>query len=113
MEADMRFRVKQFLAPLAVLFLTLPVWAHTESIDLTIDHTVTISGTQLQPGEYSFKVADNAKQVTVIKDGGVVVQAPCHWIQLPSKPDASEIKSSENQITEIDFKGRTDAVQLP
>jgi hypothetical protein len=113
MEADMRIGAKHFLAGVAVLALGLPVWARTESSELDVDHSVTIAGKQLSPGDYELKVEDNGTQVTVTKYGDVVVQVPCHWIQLPNKADSTEVKSSDNQITEIDFKGKTEAVQLP
>jgi hypothetical protein len=109
----MRIRAKHFLAGVAVLSFSLPVWARTESAGLTVDHSVTISGKQLAPGDYELRVADKGTQVTVMKDGSVVVQVPCHWIQLPNKPDATEVQTSGDQVTEIDFKGNTEAVQLP
>jgi hypothetical protein len=109
----MSIRAKFYLAGFAVIMLSLPVWARTLSTDVTVDHTTTISGTQLKPGDYSLKVADKATQLTVEKDGMVVAKVPCHWIELTNKPDSTTIQSAGDQITEIDFRGQTAAVQLP
>jgi hypothetical protein len=108
----MRIRAKHFLAGLSVVFLTLPVWAHTDSTGLEITKTTIIAGTQLNPGNYEFKVKDGASQVSVIRDGKVVAQVPCQWVQLPKRAEDSEVIFSDNQITEIDFGGQTEAVKF-
>ena len=71
-----------------------------------------IAGTQLSPGDYEIKVKDGATQASVVQDGKVVAQVPCQWIQLSKKPVNSQVISSNNQITEVDFSGKTEAVQF-
>jgi hypothetical protein len=109
----MRIHAKHVLAGLGVVFLTLPVWAHTNSADLQIDNPAVIGGTQLKPGQYELRVKDGATQVSVVQDGKVVAQVPCKWIQLPKKAENSEVTVSENRVSEIDFSGKTEAVQFP
>jgi hypothetical protein len=109
----MRIHPKYFLAGFAAILLALPVWAQTESTDLTIDHPETIGTTQLQPGDYHLRVKTDATQLEVEQNGAVVAEVPCHWIQLPNKPDATQIQTSNDKITEIDFSGKTAAVQIP
>ncbi len=108
----MHIRAKHYLAGVAVVFLALPLWSHTESAQVDIDHPVTISGTQLQPGQYELRVKDYANQAVVTKDGNVVAQVPCHWIQLPKEPQYSQVMFTKNQITEVDFGGKTQAVEF-
>jgi hypothetical protein len=110
----MRIGAKHYLAGFAVILLSLPLWAQTFSTDLMIDQPTTIAGTELKPGDYQLKVKSDATQVTVEKDGAVVAEVPCHWIQLSNKPDDTEVSTNDNhQITEIEFGGRTEAVQIP
>jgi hypothetical protein len=79
-------------------------------MDLT-DPT-TIGPTQLQPGQYQLRAEDGATQVTVLRHGKVVVEVPCHWVQLQNKPQSSEVNFSSNRIIEVDFGGDTQAAQF-
>ncbi|MGB6199799.1 MAG: hypothetical protein WA871_15535 [Candidatus Acidiferrales bacterium] len=109
----MRIHAKYFLTGVAVVFLALPVWAQTETTELTIDHPETIGATQLKPGDYEFRVKSDATQLEVLQEGSVVAQIPCHWIQLPNKAETTQVSTSNDKITEIDFGGKTAAVQIP
>lgn len=108
----MRIRVKYILAGLGVVLLTLPVWARTESAELEVTEATEIAGTQLRPGEYEIKVKDGAAQVSVVRDGKTVAQVPCQWIQLPNKAANSQVITSNNKVTEVDFGGKTEALQF-
>jgi len=108
----MRLKAIQFLGVLGLLSLALPVWAHTDSTTFHSDGTATIGGTQLKAGDYQLKVEDNAANLQVTHYGKVVAKVPVHWIQLPNKPDATEVDLTKNQIVEVEFAGRTQAVQV-
>ncbi len=108
----MRFRFLQVFAILAVLALSAPVWARTKSVDLRVTDTSTIGSTQLQPGEYQLKAEEGANQVTILHHGKVVAEVPCHWVQLQSKANQSQVLFTSNQITEVDFGGDTQAAQF-
>jgi len=108
----MRFRFLQVFAILAVLALSAPIWARTKSVDLHLTDPSTIGTTQLQPGEYQLKADEGASQVTVVRHGKVVAQVPCHWVQLQTKPNQSQVLFTSNQITEVDFGGDTQAAQF-
>ncbi len=108
----MRIRATHLLAGLGVVFLTLPVWAHTNSTEVEINNPTVIAGTRLNPGDYEIKVKDGASQASIIQDDKEVAQVPCQWIQLPKKAENSEVIFSNDQITEIDFGGKTEALQF-
>lgn len=94
--------------------MSLPLWAQTFSTDLTVEQPETVAGKELQPGAYELRVKNDATQLTVEKDGVVVAEVPCHWIQLPNRSEFTEVTANANhQITEIDFSGKTEAIQIP
>ena len=95
------------------MLLSFPGWARTESVEFSIAQPVTVSGKTLDPGDYTINVKNGADQMDITKDGQVVLQAPCHWIQLKTKPDNTEVEFTANKMTEIEFGGKTDAVQVP
>lgn len=66
----------------------------------------------MKPGDYELKVQNNARDLSVSREGKVVAQVPVHWIQLPKKPNATEVDLTKNQVTEVDFAGTTQAVQV-
>lgn len=108
----MRFRFLQCFAILAVLALSAPVWARTKSVDLHLTDPTTIGTTQLQPGDYQLRVQEGGNQVSVVRQGKVIAEVPCHWVQLQSKPNQSQVLFTSNQITEVDFGGDTQAAQF-
>jgi len=108
----MRPKAIQFVSVLSLLALALPVWAHTDSATIHSDGNVTIGGTELKPGDYQLKVEDNAKDLRVTRYGKLVAQVPVHWIQLPKKAEDTEVDLTKNQVTEVDFSGSTQAVQV-
>ena len=108
----MRLRAMHYLPVLAVILLAAPVWAHTESVQLQLIHSATIAGTHLSPGHDDFKVKDSAKEVNVVENGNVIAQVPCKWIQLTRKNPYSDVQFNKNQITELDFSGKNEAVKF-
>ena len=108
----MRLKVNQFLGLLTLLALAMPVWAHTDSAPLQSDGTITIGGTQLKAGDYQLKIADNANELLITHEGKVVAQVPVRWIQLPSKSKETQVDLNNNQVVEVDFAGKTQAVQV-
>jgi hypothetical protein len=110
----MRIRAEHLLTAfgLGFLLLALPVWAHTDTTQMEISSPTVIAGTQLKPGEYELRVKDGATQASIVQDGKVVAEVPCQWIQLPKKAESSQITFSNDQITEIDFGGKTEALQF-
>lgn len=108
----MRLKSIQLLATLTLLTLAAPVWAHTRTATAQISDTTTIGSTQLKPGEYQLKVEDNANQLQIMQHGKVVAVVPVQWIQLPQKPSNTEVVLDGNKITEVEFGGNTQAVQI-
>jgi hypothetical protein len=108
----MRLKSIQIMATLTLLTLAAPVWAHTRTATAQITDPTTIGSTQLKPGEYQLKVEDNANQLQIMQHGKVVAVVPVQWVQLPQKPSNTEIVLDGNRITEVEFGGNTQAVQI-
>ena len=108
----MRLKSNQLLATITLLTLAAPVWAHTRTATAQITETTTIGSTQLKPGEYQLKVEDNANQLQIMQHGKVVAVVPVQWVQLPQKPSDTAILLDGNKITEVEFGGNTQAVQI-
>ena len=109
----MRIRTKHYLVASAIVLLSLPVWARTKSASFTTTESFTESGKQINPGDYTVKVKDGDTQFVITKDGEVVYQGACHWIQLKTKSSVTQVQFNANGISEIDFSGDTQAVQVP
>jgi len=109
----MRLHAKQFLGSLALLALSVPVWAaHTDSVAFYSDGSATIAGTQLKQGDYELKVKDNATELQVTQDGKVVAHVPVQWVQLQNKPETTTVVVDSNKIIEVDFGGKTQGVKI-
>jgi hypothetical protein len=110
----MRIQARYYVTALALFGLALPVWAHTDTAHLSVTDPTMIGGTQLKAGDYRLEIKDNQTQMTVVDTttGKTVAEVPCHWIQLPNKPDATDVVMRQNQVTEVDFGGKTQAVQV-
>jgi hypothetical protein len=108
----MRIRGKHVVTFAAVALMSLPVWARTETTPFVVDAPTQIGTTSLQPGQYEIKVEPNGDHVTVYRNGKEVATAPCQWITLDKKPAQTTVMTTEGRVTEIDFGGKTAAVQL-
>jgi hypothetical protein len=81
----------------------------TPSLNLTLDHKATLSGTTLEPGDYKIKIERNGDQVqaTFISNGKTVTSKAGHFENRSSIPDGVSFVSSSNDgndqtILEID-----------
>jgi hypothetical protein len=110
----MDLRTRTCLAVVAVLALSLPIWARTDSAQLEIDHPVTIGTQQLAPGTYNLKANDAENQINIIRtsDGKSVASVPCEWVQLAQKARQTEVLFNADRVVEIDFSGKTKAVAI-
>jgi hypothetical protein len=111
---DLRTKTKTCLTTAAVLALSLPIWARTDSAQLVIDHPVTIGTQQLAPGTYDLKANDAQNQLNVLRaeDGKTVASIPCEWVQLAEKARQTQVLFNADHVIEIDFSGQTKAVAI-
>ena len=63
-------------------------------------------------GNYQLRAEEGQSNLEIIHDGKVVATVPCSWMQLPSKAEYSEVQSNANQVTQVQFSGRTEAIQF-
>lgn len=110
----MGIRTKSYLAALAVLGLSLPLWAHTDSVLFQVDHTLTIGAQQLEPGNYSLKIKDGESQLTIVRnsDSKVIATIPCQWIDLSKKADQSEVVTNADRVVQVEFDGKSKAIEF-
>ncbi|MGH9736656.1 MAG: hypothetical protein ACRD8A_18965 [Candidatus Acidiferrales bacterium] len=111
----MYFRVKNCLIALsAVAFLALPVWAHTDSAELTVVNPEVIAGQQLKPGTYKLEVQPNESKMKVVdtQSSETVAEVPVRWITLNKAPIDTEVIVSSNHVSEVEFSGKTQAIQI-
>lgn len=108
----MRLKAASFIGLASIALLALPVWAHTDSTTFHSDGTVMIGGTQLKAGDYQLKIQPNAGDLQVTQDGKQITQVPVHWIQLPNKPQDTEVSIDKNRVVEVEFAGKTEALQI-
>jgi hypothetical protein len=108
----MDLRGKTCLTAVAVLLLSLPIWARTDSAQLVIDRPVTIGTQQLEPGTYDLKANDAQNQINVVRadTGKTIASVPCEWVQLAQKPRQTEVLFNADRVVEIDFAGQTKGV---
>ncbi|MFZ0583828.1 MAG: hypothetical protein WAN72_22245 [Candidatus Acidiferrales bacterium] len=105
---------KGYLAAIAIFGLSLPLWARTNSVPLDVDHTLTIGNQQLAPGQYSLKANDGDNQLRIVRNdnGKTVATVPVQWIDLSQKARQSEVLMREDRIVQVDFDGKTKAVEI-
>jgi hypothetical protein len=108
----MRPKISKLLCAITLLTLAVPVWARTHSTTAYSDGTTTIAGTHLKAGDYQLKVEDNGTELQVVQEGKLVAHVPVQWVQLPNKAKTTEVMLDNNQITEVQFGGETQAVQI-
>jgi hypothetical protein len=108
----MSLRVKHFIAVLAVVALTSPVWARTYKETIAPDKDTMIGGTQLKAGSYDLAGDPAKKELQILLNGKVMATVPGQWVKLPQKPKYSTVVSDGNKITEVQFSGSDQAFQL-
>lgn len=101
------------LLGLSLLLAAVPVWAaHTNSVSWTVSKDTTLGTTQIKPGDYELKAEDGQAQLDVFSHGKMIAQVPCRWIQLPSKAAASQVEVDNDKVTQIEFGGKTGALDF-
>lgn len=113
----MRMNWRAYFLGAAALLMVLPIWAkpkpdRTDTANWEPIEAVTVGTTQIQPGDYTLRAQESGKMLEVLHEGKVVAQVPCHWIELPKKADNTEVSTNDNKVTQIQFAGRTEAIQI-
>jgi hypothetical protein len=108
----MAIRVKHCIAVLAVLTLTLPVWARTYKETINPEKDTMIGGTQLKAGSYDLSADPSKKELQVLVNGKVMATVQGQWVKLPAKPQYSTVVSDGNKITQVQFSGSDQAFQV-
>jgi hypothetical protein len=110
----MRSHVKNYLAVLAMFVFAAVVWAstRTDSTRYYVTQPTEIGHAQLKPGQYTIKANEQKDQLRVLRHGKVVATVPCHWVKLPRKAHNSEIFSTKDRVTRVEFQGRRKAVSV-
>ena len=111
----MNVRVRsRFIIALLATGMALPLWvtAATDSLHKTIHlgATATVAGKTLQEGDYDLVVSGN--QAKFASKGKVVAEVPCTWKTLPSKAEHDLILTDGGAVTEIEFQGKTEAIDF-
>jgi len=107
----MRLNRKTYLFAFAFSFIALPIWAaHTDSMSWEPSQAMTIGSTQVKPGNYYLRAEEGQSELQLIHDGKVIATIPCRWTQLTNKAADSEVQTNNNQVTRVQFDGRTEAI---
>jgi hypothetical protein len=109
----MHIRAGYLWTALALFMFAVPVWAHTDTAQLSLTKKAEIGTTQLKPGDYTLEVNNNKTMIKVVnQNGNTVAEVPCHTVQINNKPTTNQVIMNGNQVTEIDFRGNTEAVRM-
>jgi hypothetical protein len=108
----MRIRFCDVLLAAAILAIVAPTWGRTDTATLSFQKPVHVGSAMLDSGNYQIRADESSKQLEIEKDGKIVAQVPCHWIQLDSKSPADEVIVSKDTVQQIRFEGRTAAAQI-
>jgi hypothetical protein len=91
----------------------MPAWAsHWDPMSWGLHETKTIGSAQVKPGNYLFRAAEDQSELEIIQDGKAVARVPCSCIHLMKKAPESEIEILNNQVTQVQFAGRREAIQF-
>src|ERR1700680_1213961 len=107
----MRLRVKHYLAGLAVLALTMPVFARTYKASLGLSKNTTIGTTQLKPGSYTFTADDTKKELNILQNDKIIATVQGQWVKIPKKADTFAVDTTDDKITQVQFGGSDQAFQ--
>jgi hypothetical protein len=110
----MRVHVKQAFSILAICAFATVVWAstHTDSTRYSVTQITKIGTVQLKPGRYTLKATESQDQLRVLHRGKLIATVPCRWIKLSRKANNSEIFSTKNRVTRVEFQGRNEAIHV-
>ena len=111
----MNVRVRsRFFAALLATGMALPLWvsAATDSLNkkVHIGSNTTVAGKTIKVGDYDLVVSGN--QAKFERGGKVVAEVPCTWKTLPSKSEHDLVLMDGSAVTEIEFKGNTQAIDF-
>jgi len=110
----MRWSAMKCLGGLAIVFLAMPVWARPDkpyTAQWQLSAATTIGNTQIKPGMYTVRAYAKQNTLEILRDNKVIAQLPCHWIQLPQKASETGVETNaNNQIVQVEFSGKTEAV---
>ena len=110
---SLRLNSWKYLAGLAFSLITLPVWAaHLDSFSWEIHEPTAIGNARVKPGNYLFRAEEGQSELQIIKDGKLIARVPCHWTYLSNKASSSEVKTLDNQIIQLQFAGRREAIRF-
>jgi hypothetical protein len=107
----MHLRAKHYLAGLAVLALTMPVFARTYKATLGLSKNTTIGSAQLKPGSYTLMADDTKKELNILQHGKIIATVQGQWVKIPQKADALAVDTTEDKITQVQFGGSDQAFQ--
>jgi hypothetical protein len=110
----MRFHLKQCLGLLAIFIFAMAVWAstRTDSTAYSVTQSTKVGTTQLAPGNYTLKAQESQNQLRILHDGNLVATVPCQWVKLSKKANNSEVFSTKNNVTRVEFQGRREAIKV-
>jgi hypothetical protein len=109
----MRFRMKYYLAGLAVLTMTMSVWARTYKESLVLNKNTAIGSAQLKPGSYELTADDTKKELNIMQKGKIIATVQGEWVKVPQNAQGSGVDSTNDKITQVRFSGSDQAFQLP
>jgi hypothetical protein len=112
-KVQMRIRVKHYLISLAVLVLTMPVWARTYKHSMALSKNTTVGSAQLKPGTYEFAADDAKRELNILQNGKIIATVQGQWVKLPQKEREGSADSTDDKVTQIRFTGSDQAFQIP
>jgi hypothetical protein len=112
-------KLSKYLPAAAALLLLLPFSAYARSKDsgsLSLSSPLNIGSTQLEPGSYKVRWSGAADKVNVdiLQRNKTVATSQGKLIELPkpAQNNSVETNSQTNQIQEIDFSGKRQALVI-
>jgi hypothetical protein len=109
----MRVHTKVGVSVLAAVAFAIPAWAaHKMSTQLSLNHPTKIGDTTLKPGNYRLVVNSGQNDVRVMKEGRLLATVPGKWVNLKNRSPYSDVVINKNQVKEIDFSGKTQAIRV-
>ncbi len=110
--------ISKFLVLGLALMLASSAFAATQA-KLQIDHSVSVNGTTLKPGEYKVQWEGNGPNVelSILQGKNVVAKAPAHVVELqtPAGNDAvltHQKETGPNSLAGIRFQGKKMSLEL-
>lgn len=106
-------RKGKYLVALAFSLISLPIWAaHSDSMSWELHETTTIGSAQVVAGNYLFRAEEGQSELQIVQDGKIIAKVPCNWTHLTKKAPESLIRILDNQLIQVQFAGRRDAIQF-